>query len=98
MLLEIKAVPNSKRFGMSYTGGWRVNLASPPDKGRANLELEKELTWLLGCPVRVVRGAKSRRKVLEIGLDENEFAKKTEALRKAKEPQARVGEIDNKLE
>jgi uncharacterized protein YggU (UPF0235/DUF167 family) len=86
MLLEIKAVPNSKRFGLSFKEGWRVNLTFAPEKGRANIELEKELGRLLDCPVRVVSGARGRRKVLEVGLDENEFARRTKAYRKAKEP------------
>ncbi len=80
MLLEIKVVPGSKGFALSFRNGWRANVAAQPEKGKANLELEKELGNLLSCPVRVVRGHSSRRKVLEIGIDESEFRMRTSSL------------------
>ncbi len=82
----MKVTPNAKRFGIRFKDGWRASVAAPPDKGRANRELESELSKLLSCPVRVVRGASSRRKVLEVGLDEDEFSRRTKAYLEAQGP------------
>ena len=86
MLLEVKVSPNAKSFRLWFKGGWRVNITSPPEKGKANLELERELGRLLESPVKIIRGHSSKRKVLEVGLDENEFGRRTKAYREAKEP------------
>lgn len=86
MLLEVKAIPNSRQFRLWFRDGWRVNTASPPQKGKANQEIEKELGRMFSCTVRVVRGAGGRRKVLEVGLDEDAFKERTKAYLEAQEP------------
>ncbi|OIO65693.1 YggU family protein [Candidatus Woesearchaeota archaeon CG1_02_57_44] len=45
---------------------FRVAIAAPPDKGKANVELEQFLSKFLGAKVRVVAGASSRKKMLEL--------------------------------
>lgn len=86
MILEVKVSPNAKSFGLGFKDGWKVSVTSPPEKGKANAELVRELERLLGCPVRLMRGASGRRKVLEVGLDEDEFVRRTKALVKKQEP------------
>ncbi len=83
MLLEVKVSPNSKKFGFRYKDGWKARVVSRPEKGKANLELEREMKKLLGCGIRVVRGLTSRKKVLEVDLNEDEFSRRTKACREA---------------
>ena len=52
---------------------WKVRVAAPPERGRANAAFCALLAEALGVPpasVRVVAGASARRKVVEIeGID-----------------------------
>ena len=63
--------------------GWKVRVAAAPERGRANRELVALLADALGVhhgSVRVVSGAGSRRKVVEVeGLDEDEVARRLAA-------------------
>jgi uncharacterized protein (TIGR00251 family) len=69
MIVEVAVVPKSGRFELSLKDGkLKAYLKSPPEKNKANLELAKELSKLLGCQATIVSGAKSRRKVLEIDI------------------------------
>jgi len=86
LLLEVKVTPNAKKFGFRYKNGWRISVTSQPEKGKANAELEKELAALLQCEVRVRRGLASRKKLLEVGLDEDEFERRTKNYREAQGP------------
>jgi uncharacterized protein (TIGR00251 family) len=79
MLLTVKVQPNSKRFGLSLKSKVKVQVRAMPEKGKANAELQSELEKILGCPVRVIRGQTSQNKVLEIGISEDEFKRRTEA-------------------
>jgi uncharacterized protein (TIGR00251 family) len=60
--------------------GWKVRIAAPPERGRANTALVALLASALGVPedwVRVVAGETARRKVIEIeGLDETEVTRR----------------------
>jgi uncharacterized protein len=60
--------------------GWRVRIAAPPERGRANEVLRGLLAEALGVPrssVRVVAGHTSRRKVIEIdGLEPEEIERR----------------------
>lgn len=74
MIADISVVPKSKRFSISVKEGKvKVFLKSPAEHNKANLELVKELSKLLKADVRVVSGLKSRRKRLEIALDQAEW-------------------------
>ncbi|MFH1470821.1 MAG: DUF167 domain-containing protein [Candidatus Micrarchaeota archaeon] len=86
LLLEVKVTPNAKKFGFRYKDGWKVSVVSRPEKGKANAELEKELAALLQCEIRVRRGFTSRKKLLEVGLDEDEFERRTKNYREAQGP------------
>lgn len=80
--LAIKVVPGSSRDGVA---GWledtlKVRVSAPPERGRANAAVEALLGEALGLPkgaVRVVAGAASPRKVVEIaGLEEAEVRRR----------------------
>ncbi|MEM3030687.1 MAG: DUF167 domain-containing protein [Candidatus Micrarchaeia archaeon] len=75
MELEVTVTPNSREFRVRRAArGLAVNVTESAERGRANAELIKKLSRLLGCGVRIVRGFGSRRKILavEIGADELE--------------------------
>jgi uncharacterized protein (TIGR00251 family) len=63
----------SSEFISRKDGIIKIRLTSPPEKGEANAELEKKLSKALGAQVRVVSGHTSRRKKLEIAMDEREW-------------------------
>jgi uncharacterized protein (TIGR00251 family) len=75
MLLHVTVVPKSGRFWVEKRpdGGLKVHLKSAPEGNKANMELIKEMRRLLGAEVRLVSGAASRRKVLEVLLGEQEL-------------------------
>jgi uncharacterized protein (TIGR00251 family) len=67
----VRVSPGARRTEVvgRYGGGWKVRVAAPPERGRANVALAGHLAELLGVPrraVRVAAGAASRDKVLEI--------------------------------
>jgi uncharacterized protein YggU (UPF0235/DUF167 family) len=73
--LAVKVVPGASRSGLA---GWmgetlKVRVTAPPEGGRANRMLGQVVAQALGLPasaVRVVAGAASARKLLQIdGLD-----------------------------
>jgi len=78
--LEVEVAPRSRKPGVvgRRGGALRVRVASPPEGGRANKELVALVARFLGVrrgAVSVVRGATSRRKLLEVeGLAEDELA------------------------
>ena len=74
MIVEAKVIPGSKRFSMSSEGGiLKIHLRSRPERNKANIELVNELSESIGRPVRLVSGATSRKKMLEIGMTEAEW-------------------------
>jgi hypothetical protein len=76
--LPVKAIPNASRDEVvGWVGGaLKVKVRAPALDGRANESLRELLAGALGMPARaveVVRGAKSRLKVVEIrGLTPDE--------------------------
>lgn len=74
VLLAVSVVPNAKRTAADglHDGALRVRLAAPPVDGKANDALVEWVAGELRQPrraVRLLRGASSRRKQLEIDLD-----------------------------
>ncbi len=69
--LNVKVVPGASR---SEIAGWlgdelKIRVSKPPEKGKANREVEALVCRSLSLPagsVRIVRGDTSPRKVLEI--------------------------------
>ncbi|MDO8339183.1 MAG: DUF167 domain-containing protein [Candidatus Burarchaeum sp.] len=79
MIIDAVVKPSSRKFEAKLGQGeggkplLRVSLTEPAEKNKANLELLKELSRLLGCEVRLVAGAKSKKKKLELAIDEASF-------------------------
>ena len=74
MLLKVKVVPGARRSEIvgRYDDGIKVRVAAPPEDGRANRALLELLARALGAPanaVRLVRGASSAHKVVEVPAD-----------------------------
>ncbi len=71
MQLNIRVVPNAKRFSVKVTGDEvRIYLKEKAEDGKANLELVKSLKRLLGVEVQLLRGQKSRVKIIGVNADE----------------------------
>ena len=68
--VSVKVVPNAKRSKVLEEGGrLKVKVRAPPDKGRANDEVVEVLAEHFGVrkgDVRIVKGTRSREKVVEI--------------------------------
>lgn len=88
--LAIKVVPGASRDGVA---GWlgdalKIRVAAPPERGKANAAVERVLADALGVApesVRVVAGATSARKTVEIaGLGEAEIRARLARLEEAK--------------
>jgi uncharacterized protein (TIGR00251 family) len=67
----VQAQPRASRTGSAgaHGGAVRIRLAAPPVEGAANDELVAFLSKALGVPrsaVRIVRGARGRRKLVEV--------------------------------
>jgi len=69
--LTVKVHPRARRsaFAGRLGDAWKLDLAAPPVDGKANEECVRYLAGWAGVPrsrVRIVTGATSRRKVVEI--------------------------------
>lgn len=74
MRLEIRVVPNAKRFSISLKDNIiKVYVRARAEDNAANGELVELLSEALGCKVRIAHGLKSRSKVLEIEGNEDEI-------------------------
>jgi uncharacterized protein len=78
--LTVKVHPRARRTGLTGRLGdaWKLDLAAPPVDGKANEECVRFFAELAGVPrsrVRIVQGAASRMKVVEIeGVAEEDLA------------------------
>jgi len=76
----VKVHPRARRTALTGRIGdaWKLDLAAPPVDGKANEECIRffaELAGVARSRVRIVQGATSRRKVVEIeGIGEEELA------------------------
>jgi hypothetical protein len=74
--LTVKVHPRARRSALNGRLGeaWKLDLAAPPVEGKANAECIRYLAELAGVArscVRIVTGATSRTKVVEIeGIDQ----------------------------
>ena len=77
MKLEVHITPNASRneiIGWTDDGKLKMKIQSPPVDGSANKGLIRFLAGLTGIPkskIRIIRGDRSRNKLLEIDGDEN---------------------------
>jgi len=73
----VKVRPRARRSAITGRLGeaWKLDLAAPPVEGKANEECVRFLAELAGVPrshVRIISGASSRTKVVEIAGVEQE--------------------------
>ncbi len=66
MRVWVKVVPGSGREEVREGDPMVVYLKEPAEEGRANRELVKVLSRYFGARVRIVKGLKSRRKLVEV--------------------------------
>ena len=77
--VTVKVHPRARRSGIAGRLGdaWKVDLAAPPVDGKANEECVRFFAELANVPrsrVRIVTGATSRTKVVEIeGIEQEEL-------------------------
>jgi uncharacterized protein (TIGR00251 family) len=66
--IQIRVSARARRSAVvgPYGDGWKVQVAAPPESGKANVELVRFLGAVLGCDVRIVSGASSPSKVVEV--------------------------------
>ncbi|MDI3476376.1 MAG: uncharacterized protein PWQ95_2104 [Thermococcaceae archaeon] len=81
VLLLIYVQPKAKKNGIEGVDEWRgrlkVRIAAPPVEGKANKEVMKFFSKLLGAEVSIVKGETSREKDLLVrGLSAEEVRKK----------------------
>jgi len=82
MKLNVKVTANAKKFQARFENGiLKVRVRSPPEGGRANEELVKKLSKLLGRAVSITSGFKSREKEVFVeGSREEEVVQKVNSL------------------
>jgi len=66
LVLNLHITPNAEKFEVSGFDAWRnalkVRVRSKPIEGKANKEIEQELSRVLGAEVKIISGGKSRNK------------------------------------
>ena len=89
--VTVKVHPRARRPGISGRLGeaWKLDLAAPPVEGKANDECVRFFAELAGVPrsrVRVVTGAASRTKVVDIdGIEQAVLEEQLRAIARPKE-------------
>ena len=80
--MRVKVVPNAKSFQASFEQGvLKVRVCARASEGKANEELVRRLSKLLGEKVAIVRGLKSRGKEIVIEkLSGQEVVEKVKSL------------------
>jgi len=82
--LRLRVAPGARRSEIvgRYGDAWRVRVAAPPDRGRANDEVLQVLAEALEVrprQLRLVAGASSRDKIVELdGIDVDEAERRLE--------------------
>ncbi len=75
-LVDITVMPNARSTGVKGFDQWRgrvlVDVKERPVKNRANREIVSFLSKLFSADVKIVRGAKSREKTIQVSCREAE--------------------------
>jgi uncharacterized protein (TIGR00251 family) len=83
--VRVRVTPRATRTELvgRHGGAWRIRVAAPPEKGRANEHALDALAAAVGLPrasVRIVAGASARDKVVEVtGLGGEEVERRLTA-------------------
>lgn len=65
LIIEVRVKPNSKRFALTRKDDQLIlEVTSPAQEGKANMEIVKGLKRLFGKDVEIVSGLRSRDKVI----------------------------------
>jgi uncharacterized protein len=66
--IRVRVSPGASRTELvgRFGRGWKARVAAQPERDRANDALCRLLSDTLGAPVRIVAGAASRSKVVEV--------------------------------
>jgi uncharacterized protein (TIGR00251 family) len=64
--IAIKVIPNSKTEEIIDAEPMIIRVKEPPTKGKANKAVVMLLSRYFNAEVRIVSGAKSRRKIVEV--------------------------------
>jgi uncharacterized protein (TIGR00251 family) len=72
--LNIKVQPRARKPGLEKvsSGEYKIRVSAPPSKGQANKEVIETLASHFGLPssrVKIVRGQRSRRKLVLVEVD-----------------------------
>ena len=74
MIIKAKVKPNSKKFNIKLEEGMlKIDVPVNAEKGKANEYLIKKLRELFKCEVFLLRGHRSREKLLQIACNEAEL-------------------------
>jgi len=76
MFLEVRVRTGSPNFKITKGEKITIYCRSRPEKNEANLEIISELKKLTKREVKIVKGLKTKNKIIEIcGMEEEEFQK-----------------------
>lgn len=84
--ITVKVHPRARRSALTgkFGDAWKIDLAAPPVDGKANEECVRFFAELVHVPraqVRIVTGATSRTKVVEIeGIDQDALERQLSAI------------------
>ncbi|HDD45899.1 MAG TPA: DUF167 domain-containing protein [Candidatus Aenigmarchaeota archaeon] len=66
-VIKVVVKPNASKFAIKKKDNYYiVSVKSVAENGKANMELIRELRKFFGRRVRIIRGVKSRKKIIEI--------------------------------
>jgi uncharacterized protein (TIGR00251 family) len=81
MKINARVFPNSGKFSLSLKEETlQIRCKNEPEKGLVNREIILNLSKALGMEVRIIRGLKSRNKILEVNGDEQSIKSKLQSL------------------
>ena len=72
----VKVRPDSDQFVIEDSSITKIKLESKAENGKANAELVKKLTEVLGKKSGIISGYKSRRKKLQVEMSDENIEKK----------------------
>jgi uncharacterized protein (TIGR00251 family) len=81
-VLLAEVTPNSREFEIKFDSdknALKIRTTKPPDKGKANAEIEKTLTKLFKAKTTIIKGKQSKKKIIEVQLEKKEVLKKLNA-------------------
>jgi len=73
--IRIEAKPKSKSFRITISDKIIINCRSPPEKGKANKEILKELSKIFDRRVRILSGHRSKSKTILVEAIKPETAR-----------------------